>query len=50
MAGFSLTTKPAKLLSFYPGVNIELASYTREGAIWDRQMLEEGPRPTQYKY
>src|ERR1039457_567065 len=27
----------------------ELASYTREGAIWDRQMLEEGPKPTQYK-
>ena len=26
----------------------ELASYTREGAIWDRQMLEEGPRPTRY--
>ena len=25
------------------------ASYTREGGIWDRQMLEEGPRPTQYK-
>ena len=22
MAGFSLTTKPAKMLSFYPGVNI----------------------------
>ena len=29
--------------------DFELASYTREGAIWDRQMLEEGPRPTQYK-
>ncbi len=25
--------------------DFELASYTREGAIWDRQMLEEGPRP-----
>ena len=24
--------------------DFELASYTREGAIWDRQMLEEGPR------
>ncbi len=30
--------------------DFELASYTREGAIWDRQMLEEGPLPTQYKF
>jgi NADH-quinone oxidoreductase subunit I len=29
--------------------DFELASYTRRGGIWDRQMLEEGPRPTQYK-
>ena len=29
--------------------DFELASYTREGLIWDRQMLEEGPRPTPYK-
>ncbi len=29
--------------------DFELASYTREGMIWDRQMLEEGPRPTEYK-
>jgi NADH-quinone oxidoreductase subunit I len=29
--------------------DFELANYTREGAIWDRQMLEEGPRPTQYR-
>jgi NADH-quinone oxidoreductase subunit I len=29
--------------------DFELASYTREGAIWDRQMLEEGPRPTKYR-
>ncbi len=29
--------------------DFELASYTREGAIWDRQMLEEGPLPKQYK-
>jgi len=28
--------------------DFELASYTREGQIWDRQMLEEGPRPTRY--
>lgn len=28
--------------------DFELASYTREGAIWDRQTLEEGPRPTRY--
>lgn len=30
--------------------DFELASYSREGAIWDRQMLEEGPRPARYKY
>ena len=30
--------------------DFELAAYTREGAIWDRQMLEEGPKPTKYKY
>lgn len=30
--------------------DFELASYTREGAIWDRWMLEEGPKPTQYRY
>ena len=29
--------------------DFELATYTREGLIWDRQMLEEGPKPTQYK-
>ena len=29
--------------------DFELASYTRQGGIWDRQMLEEGPRPMQYK-
>jgi NADH-quinone oxidoreductase subunit I len=30
--------------------DFELASYTREGAIWDRQMLEQGPKPKQYTY
>ncbi len=30
--------------------DFEMASFTREGAIWDRQMLEEGPLPTQYKF
>jgi NADH-quinone oxidoreductase subunit I len=29
--------------------DFELATYTREGQIWDRQTLEEGPKPTQYK-
>ena len=28
--------------------DFELASYTREGLIWDRQLLEEGPRPVRY--
>jgi len=26
----------------------ELASYSRDGMVWDRQMLEQGPTPTQY--
>jgi NADH-quinone oxidoreductase subunit I len=30
--------------------DFELASYNRDGQIWDRQMLEEGPRPTRYNY
>lgn len=30
--------------------DFELASYTREGQIWDRQMLEEGPKPTEYRH
>jgi NADH-quinone oxidoreductase subunit I len=29
--------------------DFELASYTREGWIWDRKTLEEGPQPTQYR-
>lgn len=29
--------------------DFELASFTREGQIWDRQMLEEGPRPSPYR-
>lgn len=29
--------------------DFELASYNREGQIWDRQMLEEGPRPKPYQ-
>ena len=29
--------------------DFELASFTREGQIWDRQMLEEGPKPTQFR-
>ena len=28
--------------------DFELANYTREGAIWDRQTLEKGPQPTVY--
>ena len=30
--------------------DFELASYTRDGAIWDRQTLEEGPKPTKYDF
>jgi NADH-quinone oxidoreductase subunit I len=29
--------------------DFELANYTREGAIWDRQTLERGPQPTKYE-
>ena len=29
--------------------DFELASYSREGMIWDRETLEKGPRPTVYK-
>jgi NADH-quinone oxidoreductase subunit I len=29
--------------------DFELASYTREGWIWDRETLEKGPQPTQHK-
>jgi len=28
--------------------DFELAAYSRDGQIWNRQMLEEGPRPTEY--
>ena len=28
--------------------DFELANYSREGAIWDRQTLESGPRPVKY--
>jgi NADH-quinone oxidoreductase subunit I len=30
--------------------DFEMASYSREGAIWDRRMLEEGPQPTKYTH
>ena len=30
--------------------DFEMAGYNRDGQILDRQMLEEGPRPKQYKY
>ena len=29
--------------------DFELASYTRDDQVWDRKMLEEGPKPTRYK-
>src|SRR5258708_2792861 len=29
--------------------DFELASYTREGWIWDRETLEKGPQPTEYR-
>jgi NADH-quinone oxidoreductase subunit I len=30
--------------------DFELASFTREGAIFDRQLLEDGIKPTKYVY
>jgi NADH-quinone oxidoreductase subunit I len=30
--------------------DFELATYTRQGQIWELTMLEEGPHPTPYKY
>lgn len=30
--------------------DFELASFTRQGLVWDRQMLEEGPRPVEFKH
>lgn len=27
---------------------LEMAYYSRKGAIWDRHRLEEGPTPTRY--
>ncbi len=30
--------------------DFEIATYNRQGQIWDRQALEEGPRPTRYKF
>lgn len=29
--------------------DFEIASYSRTGMIWDRQTLEQGPQPTEYK-
>jgi NADH-quinone oxidoreductase subunit I len=29
--------------------DFELASYSRQGWIWDRETLEKGPQPTEYK-
>jgi NADH-quinone oxidoreductase subunit I len=30
--------------------DFELATFTRAGQIWDRQMLEEGPRPVEFTH
>jgi NADH-quinone oxidoreductase subunit I len=30
--------------------DFELASFTRKGMIWDRQMLEEGPVPETFRH
>ena len=29
--------------------DFEMATYSRQGQIWDRKMLEEGPRPIRYR-
>lgn len=30
--------------------DFELASFSRDGAVWDRQTLEEGPKPAKYDF
>lgn len=30
--------------------DFEIATYDRKGQIWDREALENGPRPTRYKF
>jgi NADH-quinone oxidoreductase subunit I len=30
--------------------DFELATFTRQGLVWDRQMLEEGPHPAEFKH
>jgi NADH-quinone oxidoreductase subunit I len=30
--------------------DFELASYSRDGQVWDRKKLEEGPNPTRYEF
>src|SRR6201984_2684209 len=30
--------------------DFELANYSREDMIWDRETLEKGPQPTQYRH
>lgn len=29
--------------------DFEMANYSRQGMIWDRKTLEQGPQPTEYK-
>ncbi len=29
--------------------DFEMANYSREGLIWDRETLEKGPQPTEYR-
>jgi NADH-quinone oxidoreductase subunit I len=30
--------------------DFEIATYSREGQVWDRKMLEEGPHPKKYQW
>jgi NADH-quinone oxidoreductase subunit I len=30
--------------------DFELATYSREGQVWDKKMLEDGPKPTEYDF
>jgi NADH-quinone oxidoreductase subunit I len=30
--------------------DFEIATYSRDGQVWDRKKLEEGPTPTKYKF
>jgi hypothetical protein len=47
LKGMSVTFRTQSSENIYTQ-DFEMAHYRREGAIWDRHWLEEGPTPTRY--